>query len=58
MMAALWLKHVAAIYSGYRDVVFWWDTFLLLLCFVEAQQGNCILKYHDPADALLGILGD
>jgi len=32
--------------------------YISALCIVEAQQGNYILKYHDPADALLGIWGD
>jgi len=58
IVAAVQLKHVAAIYSGYSDVVFCWPTFLLFLCIVEAQQGNYILKYHDLDDALLGILED
>ena len=31
---------------------------MLLLCIVEAQQGNYILKYNDQDDALLGILED
>jgi len=58
MMVPVSLKHVAAIYSSYSDVVFCWPTFLLFLCIVEAQQGNYILKYNDQNDALLGILED
>jgi len=47
MMATVWLKHVAAIYNCYREVVFWSATFLLLMCIVEAQQGYHMLKYHE-----------
>ena len=51
MISAVKLKHVAAIYICYSEVVFWWATFLLLLCIVEAQERYHILKYHDPAEA-------
>jgi len=50
------LKHVAAIYNCYSEVVHWKATFLLLLCILEGQRRYHSLKKRDPADTLLEIL--
>jgi hypothetical protein len=52
LMAALWLKHVAAIYNCYSEVMHWPAKLLPLLCILELRQRYRTLNKSDPAETL------